>query len=88
MTNNRDRLLQIVEASTKVEYLITQFDSTEYALLHYPLQALFNVTQHFLNNAHHVLKSGEPCADSLPASPELLTLCVSVSENKAGQGVN
>jgi hypothetical protein len=33
-------------------------------------------------------QSGEPCADPLPASPEALPPCVSVSENKAGQGVN
>jgi hypothetical protein len=38
--------------------------------------------------ARYKTPSGEPCADSLPASPDSLSLCVSKGENKAGQGVN
>jgi hypothetical protein len=40
------------------------------------------------NGVQGLTPSGEPCADSLPASPDSITPCVSVSENKAGQGVN
>jgi hypothetical protein len=43
-------------------------------------ETLYRVPRYYL--------SGEPCADSLPASPDSSLLCVSVSENKAGQGVN